>query len=88
MNGASVSGGATAEGILRVPVMSIGPAGLPVVTYQSVYESAPVFGAEIQLNPAAHDIQEAAVVTNLNFRAGGDQAAVEILDNLPGPSGL
>lgn len=53
----------------------------------SEYGILPVFGAAIQLNPGAHSIMEAAMVTNANFHTGAGPAVLDMND-LPGPKSL
>lgn len=84
-------GGAVAAGTLVVPTVETYPlpnggVGVRIVP-RPVFVVAPVFGWEIKLDPIEHDIEEAAIVTNLNFHCGRQRAVLDV-DQLPGPSSL
>jgi hypothetical protein len=81
--------GAYAIGTIRIPVKTMVrlPDGTTrtQTTYKAVRVRLPVYGWEIKINPLKHDIEEAAIVTNLNFRVKTKQSPLKAKTDLQGP---
>jgi hypothetical protein len=81
--------GAYAIGTIRIPVKSVVrlPDGTArtITTYKAVKVRLPVYGWEIKINPIEHDIEEAAIVTNLNFHVKTKQSPLKVKSDLKGP---